>query len=213
MFVQSNTELLPVPHAPSIRLHLAHEALPLWTKTEEELEQIGLPPPYWAFAWAGGQALARYILDTPDIVAGRHVLDFGAGSGVVAIAAALAGAASVCAADIDAFAAAAITLNAAANDVSIRVRCEDILGLPRLPYDIILAGDICYEKPLAEKVLAWLEAYRAEGTLVLLGDPGRAYLPRDRLEKLAEYQIQVSRDLEDSEVKRTSVWRLADPAT
>ena len=142
-FVRDNTRLLPVPHAPEIRLHVAEEATELWQRTEDELGEMGLPPPFWAFAWAGGQALARYVLDHPDMVAGRRVLDFASGSGLVAIAAARAGAARVEAADVDAFAAAAIALNAAANDVRIVPRLEDLVGRDE-GWDTVLAGDICY---------------------------------------------------------------------
>lgn len=197
-----------MPHVPSLRLHLAHEALVLWTKTEEELDEIGLPPPFWAFAWAGGQALARYLLDNPELVAGKRVFDFGSGSGIVAIAAARCGAASVVAGDIDLFAGTAIDLNARANGVRVTVDLADRLSVPREPYDLVLAGDVCYERPMSDTVVDWLSAYADDGADVLLGDPGRSYLPRERLEKLLEYQVPVSRDLEDQEVKRTAVWRL-----
>jgi predicted nicotinamide N-methyase len=207
-FVLENTRLVEVPHAPSLRLHLAHEALALWTKTEEELDEIGLPPPFWAFAWAGGQALARYLLDNPAMVSGKRVLDFGAGSGVVAIAAAKSGASLVVANDIDLFSGTAIALNAEANGVTVSVDLSDRLSAPREPFDVVLAGDVCYERPMSDRVVEWLSAYAREGAVVLLGDPGRSYLPRERLEKLIEYQVPVSRDLEDQEIKRTSVWRL-----
>jgi len=212
-FIRANTELLAVPHAPAIRLYLAHEALALWSKTEEELGAMGLPPPFWAFAWAGGQALARYILDRPEIVRGRRVLDFGAGSGIVAIVAALSGAGRVIAADIEPFAETAIALNASANSVSVETETRDLLALPRERFDVVLAGDVCYEQPMADKVVAWLGEHARDGALVLIGDPGRSYLPRDRLERLMEYQVPVSRDLEDAEIKRTAVWRLTvDPS-
>lgn len=199
---------MPVPHVPELRLHLAHEAIALWQRTEEELAEMGLPPPFWAFAWAGGQALARYVLDHPAMVAGRHVLDFASGSGLVGIAAAKAGAASVLCADLDEFALEAIALNAEANAVSVRVAGEDQLGQAGA-WDVILAGDICYEQALAARVIAWLAAEQARGVSVLIGDPGRAYLPKDRLVSLATYEVQTVGALEDNEIKRTSVWRLA----
>jgi predicted nicotinamide N-methyase len=207
-FIRAHTRLLPVPHAPEIALHVAEEATELWQKTEEELATIGLPPPFWAFAWAGGQALARYILDHPEVVSGRRVLDFASGSGLVAIAAAKAGAVQVIAADIDAFAAAAIGLNAQANGVSVEARLDDLLGLDQ-GWEVILAGDICYERALAAQVIDWLSALSQRGATVLIGDPGRSYLPKDRLAEVASYQVPVTRALEDSEIKKSSVWRLA----
>jgi predicted nicotinamide N-methyase len=206
VFVRANTRLMAVPHAPEIRLHLADEATALWAKTEEELGAIGLPPPFWAFAWAGGQALARYLLDHPHVVQGKRVLDVASGSGLVAIAAATAGAAAVEASDSEPFAVAAMALNAAANDVSILPREADLVGTDE-GWDAVLAGDIHYEKDTAERVTAWLFALHARGALVLVGDPGRSYLPKERLEPLATYEIPVTRSLEDAEVKRTSVWR------
>jgi predicted nicotinamide N-methyase len=205
-FIHANTRLMAVPHAPEIRLHLADEATELWQKTEEELGAIGLPPPFWAFAWAGGQALARYLLDHQGLLQGRRVLDFAAGSGLVAIAAARAGAAAVEASDIEPFAIAAMTLNAAANGVDMAPRQADLVGTDE-GWDAVLAGDIHYEKDTAERVTAWLAGLHARGALVFVGDPGRSYLPRDRLEPLATYEIPVTRSLENAEVKRTSVWR------
>ena len=209
-FIRANTRLLPVPHAPEIRLHLADEATALWEKTEEELGAMGLPPPYWAFAWAGGQALARHILDRPEIVRAKRVLDFASGSGLVAIAAARAGAAKVAATEIDGFALTAILLNAEANGVALERLAGDVLERPVEPadWDIVLAGDVCYERPMAERAIAWLEAAAAAGIEVLLGDPGRSYLPKQRLEQLAEYSVPTTRALEDAEIKRTSVWAL-----
>jgi predicted nicotinamide N-methyase len=207
-FIRAHTRLLPVPHAPEISLHVAEEATELWQKTEEELATIGLPPPFWAFAWAGGQALARYVLDHPETVRGRRVLDFASGSGLVAIAAAKAGAASVVAADIDAFAAAAIGLNAAANGVSVASRREDLIGRDE-GWETVLAGDICYERELAGQVIDWLTALAGRGAQVLIGDPGRSYLPKDKLVEVATYQVPVTRALEDAEIKKSSVWRLA----
>jgi predicted nicotinamide N-methyase len=169
---------------------------------------MGLPPPFWAFAWAGGQALARYILDHREAVAGRRVLDFAAGSGIVAIAAAMAGASEVTANDIDAFCGAAVEANAAANGVEVCFTAQNLLDADPPEVDVICAGDICYEKPLAEAVMAWLRAARRQGTQVLVGDPGRTYFPREGLTKLAEYQVPTTRELEDIEIKRTGVYAL-----
>jgi predicted nicotinamide N-methyase len=209
-FIRSETRLRPVPHAPEISLHVADEATELWQKTEEELGEIGLPPPFWAFAWAGGQALARYILDHPETVRGRRVLDFASGSGLVAIAAMKAGAAEVMACDIDSFAIAAMDLNAKANGVSINPLRADIVGQDR-GWDTVLAGDICYERDLADRVIEWLSGLSRRGATVLIGDPGRSYLPKDRLETIAAYEVPVTRTLEDADIKKSSVWRLRQP--
>lgn len=208
-FIRANTRLLPVPHTPEISLHVADEATTLWEKTEEELEAIGLPPPFWAFAWAGGQALARYILDNPMLVADARAIDFASGSGLVAIAAARAGARHVTASDLDPFAMAAIRLNAAANGVADRIEpvSDNLLGTEPA-VDLILAADVFYERDLAQAVTAWLVGLQARGTQVLIGDPGRTYLPRERLDCLASYSVPVSRSLEDAEIKRSHVWRL-----
>ncbi|TVR09821.1 MAG: methyltransferase [Salinarimonadaceae bacterium] len=208
-FVLAHTRLRPTPHAPEIHLRVADEATDLWVKTEEELGAIGLPPPFWAFAWAGGQALARYVLDNPQTVAGKSVLDFASGSGLVGIAAAKAGAACVEAVEIDDFAIAAIRLNAAENGVSLEARREDLVGRDE-GWDVVLAGDICYERDTAARVMDWLRTLDARGALVLIGDPGRAYLPKD-LFALASYEVPVARSLEDAEIKRASVWRFACP--
>ena len=207
-FILANTRLQAPPHTPELRLHLADEVTPIWRMTEEALGAIGLPPPFWAFAWAGGQALARYLIDNPAEVAGRRVVDFAAGSGIVAIAAAMAGAASVLAADIDPFCAAAVALNAAANGAAVAFTDANLLDAAPPAADLILAGDICYEQPLAGQVMAWLAAARAAGTRVLIGDPGRSYFPKSGLARLAEYRVPTTRELEDSEVKRTAVWAL-----
>jgi predicted nicotinamide N-methyase len=206
VFIRTQTRLLPVPHAPQIRLHVAEEATDLWQKTEDELGAIGLPPPFWAFAWAGGQALARYLLDHPETMKGRRVLDFASGSGLVAIAAAMAGASHVEAADIDPFAIAAIGINARENGVAVSARQADLVGRDD-GWDTVLAGDICYERDLAERVMAWLSGLSGRGATVLIGDPGRSYLPKDRLEAVASYQVPVTRSLEDSDIKQSSVWR------
>jgi predicted nicotinamide N-methyase len=204
-FIRANAHLIAPPLVPEIKLYLATEVVPLWHATEEELAEIGVPPPYWAFAWAGGQALARYILDNPALLRGKTVLDIGSGSGLVALAAAKAGAAQVLAADIDSFACAAIALNAAANQLDIAVTQDDIIGR-RCDWDIILVGDLFYERPLAERLLAWLTPLKA---VALLGDPGRSYFPKQGVEKLATYTVQTTRDLEDREIRETSVYRLA----
>ena len=208
-FILANTRLQAPPHTPELVLHLADEITPIWRMTEEALEEIGLPPPFWAFAWAGGQALARYLLDHPEVVAGRRVIDFASGSGIVAIAAARAGAARVLAADIDGYCGAALALNAAANGVAVAFTDADLLDAAPPQAEVILAGDICYEKPLAERVMAWLAAARAGGATVLIGDPGRSYFPRTGLVKLAEYQVETTLELEDFAVKRTGVWTLS----
>jgi predicted nicotinamide N-methyase len=207
-FILTNTTLLPVPLTPEIQLYLAHEAVPLWQKTEEELGEIGLPPPFWAFAWAGGQALARYVLDNEETVKSKSVVDIASGSGLVAIAAMKAGAANVLAADIDAFAVAAMSINAEANSVAMATTAVDLLHSPPPRVGTILVGDLFYEKSIAEKVFNWLSAAKAQGTDVLIGDPGRSYLPKDKLIKLAEYNVPVTRDLEDAEIKQTAVWTL-----
>jgi predicted nicotinamide N-methyase len=210
-FIRANTRLTPVPHVPEISLYVATESVPIWLKTEQELDAMGLPPPYWAFAWAGGQALARHVLDHPEIVAGKRVLDLAAGSGLVAIAAARCGAAPVVAADIDAFTDPAISLNAEANGVYIEILTQDLLDRPAPSeprYDVILVGDLFYERDTAARALAFLDRHAASGSRVLIGDPGRTYLPKDRLTRLAEYSVPVTRELEDMEIKRTSVWEL-----
>jgi predicted nicotinamide N-methyase len=192
---------------PELKLHLATEVVPLWHATEEELAKIGVPPPYWAFAWAGGQALARYILDNPALVRGKRVLDIGAGSGMVGLAASKAGAAHVLAADIDAFSCAAIRLNAAANSCDIAITQDDLIGTSG-DWEVILVGDLFYERPLAERLLAWLAPMDA---VALLGDPGRTYFPKAKIEKLATYSVQTTRDLEDREIRETGVYRLLRP--
>ncbi|MCF3640009.1 methyltransferase [Rhizobium sp. TRM95111] len=206
VFILANTDILAPPHVPEIRLRLASEAHDLWLKTEEELEAIGLPPPFWAFAWAGGQGLARYVLDHPDAVRGRRVLDFASGSGMVAIAAAMAGARTVIASDIDPWAETAIGLNAGLNAVTVAVRSDDAVGLDE-GWDVVLAGDVFYDRAFAERLIPWLAALARRGALVLVGDPGRAYCPTDRLESLAVHAVPVTRALEDSEIKKTTVWR------
>jgi len=206
-FIRANTAVMSPPLVPEIRLHLASEITPLWQATEETLARDQLPPPYWAFPWAGGQALARHVLDHPQLVRGRSVLDFGAGCGLLAIAAAKAGAAAVTAAEIDPFAAAAIGLNAALNAVEVHVETADVIGRAAAPWQVVLVGDMCYERPLAERLTAWLRVMAAEGILVLLGDPGRNYLPKDGLSALARYTVPTPLDLEDRVTREGVVWR------
>ncbi|HSC17760.1 MAG TPA: methyltransferase [Rhizomicrobium sp.] len=205
-FIRNNTQLIVPPLVREIRLHLATEVVPLWRKTEEELEAEGIPPPYWAFAWAGGQALARYLLDNPHEVAGCSVLDFGCGSGLVAIGAAKTGAARVLASDIDIFALAATALNAEANGAAITTTWDDLIG-SSVGSEVILLGDMCYERPLAERLLGWLADCARNGTRILLGDPSRAYFPKSGLQKVATYRVPTTRELEDREIREASVYR------
>jgi len=208
-FILANTRLQLVPHAPEISLWLADEVTPIWRLTEEELGEMGLPPPFWAFAWAGGQGLARWLLDNPAEVAGKRVLDLAAGSGLVGIAAMQAGAVSALCADIDPFCAAAVALNAAANGVTLGFTDADLLDAPPPEVEVICAGDVFYEQPMAGRVLAWLTAAAERGTRVLVGDPLRTYFPREGFDLLAEYAVPTTRELEDDAVKRTRVWTLA----
>lgn len=207
-FVMRNTSRRRAPLVPEILLHLADQVMPLWEMTEADLERQGIPPPYWAFAWPGGQAVARLILDRPDVVKGKRVLDLGAGGGIAAIAAMKAGAAQATANDIDALALAAIALNAASNKVAVDVLGRDLLDDPAHGWDVILAGDLCYEKPMAGRVMGWLRAAASRGITVLLGDPGRAYAPADGLHRLGDFAVPVSRDLEDRDIRHTAVWQV-----
>lgn len=207
-FILAHTRLQPVSHAPEISLWLADEVTPIWRLTEEKLGEMGVPPPFWAFAWAGGQALARYLLDHPDRVRGRGVLDFAAGSGLVGIAALKAGAASALCADIDPFCRAAVALNAEANGMTLDFTADNLLDRDPPPVDLICAGDVFYERPMAEAVIAWLKAARAQGTEVLIGDPRRSYFPKGDLIQLAEYEVPTTRELEDQAVKRSGVYGL-----
>jgi predicted nicotinamide N-methyase len=206
-FVRAQTALVAPPLVPEIRLHLASAVTPLWRATEATLAAREVPPPYWAFAWPGGQALARYVLDDPSVIRGRVVLDFAAGSGLTGIAAVMVGAAAVTAADIDPFAGAAIALNAAANGVTIDIIGDDPIDRPS-SWDLVLAGDVCYEQPMAGRATNWLRRLAAAGTEVLLGDPGRSYRPADGLVELARYRVPTSLDLETRTECETVVWRL-----
>jgi predicted nicotinamide N-methyase len=213
-FIRANTRLGTPPLLPEIRIYLARDAIELWERTEQQAatpdaaKPPELPPPFWAFPWAGGQALARYLLDHPGRVQGRTVLDFAAGSGLVAIAAARAGAAAVRAAETDPMAIAAVQLNARVNRVQVDAALGDLLDGPAPAVDVLLAGDVFYQRTFAERLLPWLARACAAGVEVLVGDPGRAYLPRDRCTELAAYEVPVPRALEDADVKHTTVWQL-----
>ncbi len=211
-FIAANTRLLHPPLVPEVQLHLAEETLEIWRKTEEDLDQMNIAPPYWAFAWAGGQALARCLLDTPANVAGKRVLDLGCGAGIAGIAALRSGAASVLAADIDRIATVATDMNADVNAVTLTTTSKDLLdGLAEgmaEQFDVVLVGDLFYERQLADRVIALIEPLAKAGTLVLVGDPKRNYFPRDRFAEVATYQVPVTRDLEDAEIKNSAVWRV-----
>lgn len=195
-FVRAHTALGHAPLVPELALHLATEITPIWQATEAWLKARDIEPPFWAFAWPGGQATARLLLDEPGRVAGRRVLDFAAGCGIAAIAAARAGAALVEAAEIDPLALAAVRLNAALNGVAVATPAGDIVGAP-CRWDVILAGDVCYEAPMTAHILPWLRAMAAAGAEVLLADPGRAYLPRAGLEPVARHTVPTTLELED----------------
>ena len=205
----ANAELQAAPLLKGISLYLTHELLPVWAKSEAALAAEGLPPPFWAFAWAGGVALARYVIDHPAVVAGRDVVDVATGSGLVAIAAARAGARSVLAVDTDPVAVAAADLNAMSNAVAIRAELSDFRTLDPPRSSIVTVGDFFYERELARSLLAWLTDARGRGSMVLIGDPGRAYLPESMLRRLADYRIPVSREIEDGDEKTGTVWQLA----
>jgi predicted nicotinamide N-methyase len=208
-FIRANTVLQAPSMVPELRLHLATEMTPIWRASEADLERMGVPPPYWAFCWPGGQAIARHILDHPELVRGKRVLDFAAGSGMAAFAAIKAGAANATGNDIDAYAVAAMRLNAEANGLPIAIDSRDLLVLEaQRDFDVILAGDVCYERPLAEAVFAWLQVHARQGALVLLGDPGRSYRPTQGIEEVARYDIPTSLQLENHGMKETIVWRV-----
>jgi predicted nicotinamide N-methyase len=206
-FVRVHTAVGTAPYVPEVRLHIAADAFALWERTERERGGGVAAPPFWAFPWAGGQALARHVLDRPEVVAGRTVLDLAAGSGLVAIAAARAGARTVRASEIDPYAVAAIGLNAALNGVTVRAELADVLD-GATDAEVVLAGDVFYSREMAERVLAFLDRAASRGALVLVGDPGRAYLPRPRLSEVGRHAVPVIRELEDADVKQVTVWRL-----
>jgi len=210
-FVREHTELRQPDDVPEVRLHLARDLTALWARTEEEFARPGLEPPFWATAWAGGRALARYLLDSPASVSGRTVLDLGSGSGLCAIAAAMAGA-TVTAVDIDDLSMAAIELNAEANAVPVCRLQRDVLAQEPPDVDVVVAGDVWYERTMSERFLPWLRAARRRGTRVLLGDPGRAYLPRHGLETLARYPVTADPALESAAVRHAAVFALSAPS-
>ncbi len=212
--IRAGTELGCVPLVPEVRLHLASEPIGLWEQLELAAGRTGLDPPFWGFAWAGGQALARYVLDHPQTVAGHRVIDVASGCGLVAIAAAMAGAAEVTAYDIDPLAAAAVTLNAAANGVTVHAACDDILDEDRFPAagtGVVLLADAFYPRELAGRMVRVAQRSQARGATVLVGDFGRAYLPSSQLRALATYDVPGLGELESTDVKRTTVWALPGP--
>lgn len=207
-FISEHASFDHPPLTPEIGLWLAEEATTLWQASETFLEEAGLPPPFWAFAWAGGQALARFVLDSPEAVAGKRVLDFGSGCGLVAIAALRSGASSVLAADLDPFAAVAVRLNGEVNGCAPEPFCGDATALAPGDFDIILAADVCYEREPSESAFAWLRSAVAAGVEVLVGDPGRTYLDQQGLRPLAGYDVPTSTELEKSAMTQAKVWRL-----
>ncbi|ASW57532.1 methyltransferase [Plantactinospora sp. KBS50] len=211
-FVRRNARLAPVAFVPEIRLHQADEPIGLWELTEGEFRSEQ-PPPFWAFAWAGGQALARYVLDHPAVVADRRVLDLASGSGLVAVAAARAGAAGVRAVEVDPRAVTAIELNAAANGVRVGAELADLLAGDAGDAEVVLAGDVFYSAAMAERVIRFLLRAAHDGATVLVGDPDRAFLPRERFDRVAGYEVPVPPALESVRVKPTTVWRLRPPRT
>lgn len=207
-FIRSTTAIARAPLVPEIVLHLATELTPLWEATEAFLAEQNIEPPFWAFAWPGSQALARLVLDEPQRVAGRRVLDFAAGCGLAAIACARSGAALVEAAEIDALAAEATRLNAALNGVAIEALARDVVGEP-CRWDTVLAGDVCYEAPMTNHILPWLRGLARAGAEVVIADPGRAYLPKDGMAPIASYDVAVTRELEDRDNRAVTLYRLA----
>ena len=215
-FILANTVIATPPLVPELRLRLASAVVPIWQATESALDEIGVEPPYWAFCWPGSQALARLLLDEPQRVCGRRVLDFACGCGIAAIAAARAGA-QAAANDIDALALRAVAINARLNGVTVAVQAGDLLAAsPAAEFVapspgaglIVLAGDVCYHQTMAERCLGWLRAQAAAGNEVLLADPGRAYLPARGLEPVARYDVPTSRDLEDADSRACTIWRV-----
>ena len=208
-FVRANTGLAHAPLVPELALHLASEITPIWQATEDWLARSGIAPPFWAFAWPGSQALARHVLDHPQVVAGRRVLDFAAGCGIAAIACARAGAARVEAAEIDPLAAAAIALNAEANAAAVTALVADLVGAPGR-WDLIMCGDVCYAAPMTAHILPWLRGLAGTAE-VWVADPGRAYLPTDGMQPLARYLVPTTRELEDHPERTATLYRLLPP--
>jgi predicted nicotinamide N-methyase len=211
-FVTRHTRLRPVPGLEEVRLHLADEVLPLWSAAQAETGDADAPLPYWAFAWGGGLAVGRWLREHPETVAGRRVFDLASGSGLVALAALAAGAEHATASDIDPFAAAAIALNARANSRRVEIVVRDVLDEPPPDADVVLAGDCWYEAPLAARVLPWLRRAQEAGLDILVGDPGRRYLPADELVELARYEVRTTTELEDLELKQGRVFALRPTA-
>jgi len=207
-FILRHTRLRPVPGLGEIRLHLANDVLPLWRALQVETGDPDIPLPFWAFAWGGGLAIGRYLRDHPETVAGRRVFDLGSGSGLCAIAALVAGATEATGADIDPYSATAIGLNAKANGRRVAIVRRDVLDEEPPEVDVILAGDCWYEEGLAARVRAWLRVARDRGIDVLVGDPGRRYLPTDDLDEVASYEVRTTTELEDLEYKEGGVYTL-----
>ena len=205
-FIRRNTVVERPPAVPEVALHLGSEITPLWEMTEKEMNDTGLPPPFWAFAWAGGQAISRYLIDHPDEVRSRSVLDVASGSGLVAIAALLAGARSAQAADTDPMCAAAVAVNADANAVHVEFIGDDLLDGPVPDVDVITAGDVCYERAMTYRMMRWLRTAHEQGVRVLLGDPGRTYLPGEGLIELAVYEVPTTPEIEQEDTRRTGVF-------
>ncbi len=207
-FIRENTKIIAPPLVPEITLYLAEESLPIWQKTEEQLQQQNIPPPFWAFAWAGGQALARYLFDHRSVIAGKRVLDIGTGSGITAIAAKLCGAASVTAADVDPFSVIATKLNAELNGCAISVTGKNVLTQEPNAHDVYIIADLFYERALADQALTFAKAAKQNGALVFVGDPKRSYFPVADFSCLETYEVAVTRELEDALIKKTSVWQI-----
>ena len=209
-FIRTQTSISTGSIVPEIKLYLATEVTPLWMLTEERLKGADLPPPFWAFAWPGGQGVARYILDNPSEFTGKRVVDIGAGSGIASVAAMKAGAKEALAIDIDALALASVHLNAELNNVTIGI--DDYIDMEKAPkkIDIILAGDVCYQQAMATTIMRWLRLCVAKGIKVLLADPGRAYVPHEGLIEVAHYTVPTSRDIEEEESRNVKVWELVN---
>ena len=206
-FVRENTATITPSLVPELQLNLANETCPVWLQTPEHFSKLGIPEPFWAFAWAGGQALARYIFDNPEIVYGQTVLDFGSGSGIVAIAAAKSGATHVIASDIDEYAEAAIAINAEKNNVNIEITRENFIGIDK-NWTTVFAADVCYEKNTALMITTWLKSLVSSGSKVFIGGPRRIYLPKNGLESVIRYSKKTVSRLEDTDLRNAQVWRV-----